>query len=52
MIERRSRRAFALKPPYAFFVPREAHRQEFERYFAVEGRVLGEVNLAHSAGGR
>ena len=49
MIESGCGARLALEAADAFFIAREAGRQELQRHLAIEGFVLGEINLAHAA---
>ena len=50
MIERRQRLRFAREPREPFGIAHERGRQDLQRDVAIELRVVGTVDLAHSAG--
>jgi len=49
VIERRGRRGFLFEAPHSILVRSEVSRQDFQRDFAIQTRVLREVNFAHAA---
>jgi hypothetical protein len=50
VVERGERLGFALEAPQPLLVVRELVGQDLDRHLALEPRVLGAVDLAHSAG--
>ena len=49
MIESRSRASFQHKTAHPLFILGEGGGKNFERDFAIEAGVFGQINLAHTA---
>src|SRR5437588_12602918 len=48
VVQRRGRPRFLLKAPHALVIPGETNRQYFDRDFATQAHIFGQVNVPHS----